>query len=216
MNLTTPDLKLLSTETSLSLHLTRSLSGMDPVPATNSSLPDFIPVQMFLWAGREDRTLGPLYDFGCLLQPENKDAGVARWTDYRKNGYPAAMPEWVRTVSDELYESLTEGTAHPEGEVSVHGTWQRRYALSGAAKVYSFDDGVCFTPSVLSVAAVTETGPDGTEAESYRIALYGPLGSKPARRWIAPRLQGYAEDVPVWAKESLETLREEMVASARP
>lgn len=211
----TPELKLLSAKTDLSLHLTRSLSGMDPVPATDSSLPNFVPVEMFLWAGREDRMLGPLDDFGCVLRPADKDAGLARWTDYRKAGYPDAMPEWVRTVSDALYASLTEGAALPQGEVTIHGAWYRRYSLTGAGEIASAN-GTIFTPVTFSVAAVTETGPDGSETESYRIALYGPTGSKQHMRWMAPRLQGYAEDIPVWAREAMETLRSEMVASARP
>lgn len=214
MSLTAPELKLLSAKTDLSLHLTRSLSGMEPVPTTNSTLPDFVPVEMMLWAGREDRMLGPLDDFGCVLRPADKDAGLARWTDYRKAGYPDAMPVWVRSVSDALYASLTEGAALPEGEVTVHGAWYRRYSLTGGGEI-SFADGTAFTPESFSVAAVTETSPDGSEIESYRIALYGSRGSNQAKRWIAPRLQGYAEDVPAWAQESLEALREEMMASAR-
>ena len=215
MSSATPELKLLSAKTDLSLHLTRSLSGMDPVPATNPSLPDFVPVEMMLWAGREDRMLGPLDDFGCVLRPADKDAGLARWTDYRKAGYPESMPSWVRTASDELYAALTEGAPLPEGDITVHGAWYRRYSLTGGAEI-SFADGTAFTPASFSVAAVTETGPDGIETESYRIALIGPRGSNLHKRWIAPRVQGYAGDIPVWAKEALETLREEMVASSRP
>lgn len=195
--MSSPALHLLEDKTTRSLQIRRPVEGIEPVPSLMKPHAEFIPATMMAaWHHSE----GPAAEerFSVRLWPaDRRDFMVdAHWAGTRAGGYPAAMPEAIRTVTDELHRALATGGPVPDGELHLGLRIERKFMVTGESG-FSMADGTTLSPSGLAVSV--SAGRSESE-DCLRIDLHTPRRQRHYVSRDGYRHEDLLSDTPDWIR----------------